>query len=63
MIKTKSFVGQAFTINPGTVVARAGNVAKRKTTRVVTIRREEKARGGKMRIFWKSHGLGASTLV
>jgi len=63
MIATNNYVGRTLTIAAGTRVRRIGTTSKRKTDSIVTIRRQEKARGGKTRVFWKSNGLAASALI
>lgn len=60
---TKSYVGQQLTIAPGTKVRRQGSTATRTRETTVTIRKQEPARNGKTRVFWKSLGYAASALV
>lgn len=50
-------------ITPGARVRRAGTLRTRKTSAIVSIRRTEPARNGKTRVFWKSNGRIASTLI
>jgi hypothetical protein len=59
----KNYVGKTLKIKEGTKVSRLGRTTTRKVATVVTIRGQEPARGGKTRIFWKSNGYKASTLV
>jgi hypothetical protein len=63
MAKAKNYVGKSLTIKAGTKVSRLGSTSKRDVDTVVTIRGQEPARGGKTRVFWKSHGYRASTLI
>ena len=59
----KNYVGKSLTIKGGTKVTRAGRTTTRKSSSVVTIRAQEVARSGKTRVFWKSHGVQASTTI
>lgn len=56
-------IGNQVFIRPGQVVTRAGVQTRRESGTYVTVRRTEKARGGKTRVFWKSNGVLASALV
>lgn len=60
---TTKIVGKAITIKAGTIVARAGTRSKRTADSIVTVRKAEIARGGKTRVYWKSHGVIASALI
>ncbi|TFH08563.1 MAG: hypothetical protein E4H14_06210 [Candidatus Thorarchaeota archaeon] len=59
----KNYVGKTLKIKEGTRVTRAGRTSARKTESLVTVRSQELARGGKIRVSWKSHGVTASTLI
>lgn len=59
----KSYIGKTITIKAGTFVNRAGVRTKRAADSIVTVRNQEIARNGKMRVFWKSHGVMASALI
>jgi len=61
--QTRSFVGRQIVIPAGTKVNRLGVTAKRTSESVVTVRRTEQTRTGKTRIFWKSCGYPASTVI
>jgi hypothetical protein len=63
IITPTTVIGKAITIKAGTIVARAGQRAKRSADSIVTVRKAEAARNGKTRIFWKSHGIIASALI
>lgn len=58
MAKTNQIAaGKKVTIKAGTLVNRAGRVTKRSISTIVTARRVESARGGKVRVYWKSNGV------
>lgn len=59
----KTYVGKTLTVKAGARVRRAGALRVRKTPAVVTIRSQEPARDGKVRVFWKSNGRLANTLL
>lgn len=59
----KNYVGKNLKIKAGTKVSRAGTTSKRSVDTIVTVRAQEAARNGKTRVYWKSHGLKASTLI
>ena len=59
----KSYIGKPLTIKAGTIVTRLGQRSKRSIDSTVTVRNQETARGGKTRVFWKSHGYIASALI
>jgi len=59
----KNYIGKSLTIKEGTKVTRAGRTASRKASSVVTVLAQEQGRGGKTRVFWKSHGVQASTTI
>ena len=59
----RNLVGRSLKIKAGTKVSRLGRTTTRSTDTVVTIRGQEPARNGKTRVFWKSHGYKASTLI
>lgn len=59
----KNYVGKSLKIKEGMKVTRAGRTSARKVETIVTIRRQEAARNGKTRVFWKSHGVAASTTL
>lgn len=58
----KNYIGKSLTIKEGTKVTRAGRTASRKSSSVVTILAQDVSRG-KTRVFWKSHGVQASTTI
>lgn len=55
--------GKTIKVRAGTFVKREGKVTKRQRDAFVTVQRTEPARGGKTRIYWKSHGVAASALI
>lgn len=55
----KSYIGKPITIKAGTIVTRLGQRSKRTVDTTVTVRNQETARGGKVRVYWKSHGYTA----
>lgn len=59
----KNYVGKTLKIKEGTKVSRLGRTTARKVETLVTIRAQEAARNGKTRVYWKSNGYKASTLV
>lgn len=59
----KTYVGKTLTVKAGARVRRAGALRVRKAPARVTIRSQELARNGKVRVSWKSHGLIATTLI
>jgi hypothetical protein len=59
----KTIVGKSITIKAGTKVRVQGSTVARTRDTKVTIRATEVAKNGKTRIFWKSNGYQASTLV
>jgi hypothetical protein len=59
----KNYIGKQITIPAGARVRVLGQTKIRKTESIVTIRDQEVARNGKIRVFWKSHGYKASTLI
>jgi hypothetical protein len=59
----KNYVGKSLKIKEGMKVTRAGRTSARKVESVVTIRGQEPTRNGKTRVFWKSHGVKASTIL
>lgn len=59
----KNLVGKSIKIKAGTKTTRAGRTATRQVSTVVTVRRQEAAKNGKTRVFWKSHGVIASALI
>ena len=59
----KNYIGKQLTIPAGARVRVLGETKIRKTESVVTVRDQEPARNGKVRVFWKSHGYRASALV
>lgn len=59
----KSYIGKPITIKAGTIVNRLGQRSKRSIDSTVTVRNQEPARNGKVRVFWKSHGYIASALI
>lgn len=64
MAKATNYVGKQVTIKAGTYVVRSGKlVSIRKAPSTVTVIRQETAKGGKTRVYWKSHGVYVSALV
>ncbi|TFG98656.1 hypothetical protein E4H12_05430 [Candidatus Thorarchaeota archaeon] len=63
MAKAKNYVGRSLKIKAGTKVSRLGRTATRDIDTVVRIRDQETTRAGKTRVFWKSNGYKASTLI
>jgi len=64
MAKATNYVGKQLTIKAGTYVVRNGKLDSiRKTPTRITVRAQEIAKGGKVRVFWKSNGLKVSALV
>lgn len=64
MAKPANYVGKQVTIKAGARVIRDGKlVAIRKSPSTVTVLRQEEAKGGKTRVFWKSNGVRVSSLV
>lgn len=64
MAKATNYVGKQLTIKAGTYVTRNGKLTRivSAPTRV-TVRAQEIAKNGKIRITWKSHGVFVSALV
>ena len=60
--RTKIYVGKAITINVGTRVTRAGVTYTRQQSSIATVVSQRITRSG-TRVYWKSHGVMASTLV
>lgn len=60
---SKTYVGKTLTVKAGARVRRDGALRVRKTPAIVTVRSQEPARDGKVRVSWKSHGLIATTLI
>ena len=61
--KTKQYVGEQMFVSAGTRYKRFGS-EKKALGRTVTIRSQEHdKRSGKTRVYWKSMGYRASTLV
>lgn len=58
-----NYLGKRITIPAGSRVRVLGETIIRKTDSIVTIRDVEPARNGKVRVFWKSNGYKASTLI
>lgn len=56
-------IGSIVTIPAGKRVNRAGTFTIRKAESQVTVRAIEKARDGKLRVYWKSHGVLANALI
>jgi len=59
----KNFVGKQLKIKAGTKVSRLGKTLTRKTPSIVTILAQQPVKGGKVKVFWKSHGYRASTIL
>lgn len=57
------YVGHQVFIPAGNYVQRAGKRTKRKNASLVTVTKALPARDGRLRVFWKSNGYTASTLV
>lgn len=58
-----NYIGKYIAIPSGAKVRKAGFTTTRDRTTYVTVRGQEPARNGKTRVFWKSHGVTASTLL
>ena len=63
MAKARNYVGRSLKIKAGTKVSRLGRTSTRDIDTVVTVRGQEPARNGKTRVFWKSNGYKASTII
>lgn len=60
----KIAIGKQVTIKPGSKVRRAGVTSTRKVASTVTVRKIENVKkSGKTRVYWKSHGVLASTTL
>lgn len=59
----RNLVGRSLKIKAGTKVSRLGRTTTRAVDTIVTVRGQEPARNGKTRVFWKSNGYKASTLI
>lgn len=55
--------GSKVTIPAGTRVSRRGSTARRDFSTVVTVRKVEKTRAGRTKVYWKSHGYRASAIL
>ena len=60
---TKSYVGKKVTLKAGTQYNVNGERLFRQATRKVTVLNQTADRRGKTRIFWKSNGNIANTLI
>jgi hypothetical protein len=55
--------GSKVTVQAGSRVTRRGTTARRDFSTVVTVRKVEKTRAGRTKIYWKSNGYRASTVL
>jgi len=60
---TKNYVGKTLTIQAGARVSRLGSTTKRTVSTKVRVRAQQTTRKGKVRVFWKSNGYTASTVI
>ena len=60
---TRIAVGRQITIPAGSRVTRAGVTQTRSSESTVTIRAVEYTRAGNAKVYWKSNGLRASTVL
>jgi hypothetical protein len=63
MASKKIKVGSSVIIPAGTKVTRQGEVTKRTTESVVTIRRLEHTKAGNPKVTWKSNGYMATAIL
>lgn len=62
-MSTKSYVGKKVTLKAGTQYNVLGMRFTREQTRKVTVLNQTPAKRGKTRIYWKSNGNIANTLI
>jgi|GEM_PF-2416730 len=55
--------GSKVTIPAGTRVSRRGQTVRRDLTTRVTVRKVEKTRAGRTKVYWKSNGYRASAVL